>query len=583
MAKPILGIDIGTNRLKLALIKNGSVKKTASVPVPENLFREGRITSPDTLAGLLREAVQKNHMHVQDAAMVLSDDPLYLRILNMPPMTEEQLTYNLPYEFNDYITGELKDYVFDYAVLSLPREAQLIEGTQTKKRPGLFGGKKAEQKSPAVNAQANAASAATGGENGAAHIQENKDGERDREKEYGGAMELLAVAAPEDMILTAREVMHKAGLRLVRAAPVECAFMALIRSSEYGRTPKPLEYCFLDLGYQTIRMYMFRGVHHMATRALDFGLSILDDVVAEHFSVDVHVAHTYFLNNFEDCQNQDYCQRAYSNIAVELMRALNFFRFSNPDSRLSAIWVFGGGAIVEPLREAITQALDLKVHSITGMMPYAKELEDIYTYAPAIGITEAFPGADKSFIHKRPNLPFKISINMARLHEKRVPIGAVLAAILALVIGAALFGKFAVYDLLQDAKRARQEVETVQAQLAMGYDKIESFGEINDIYAHYTTSGMTDDELSSPDRLEVMEMIQRVIMPRTPLETWSLSGNQVTMSIKGATLEAINDTAKAIRAEEMVDYCNVNTAATGNDTVTANIVIHLKNKRRQAE
>ena len=60
MAKSILGIDIGTNRLKLVLMKNGRVKKTVSVPVPENIFREGRITSPDTMAELLREALKKN-------------------------------------------------------------------------------------------------------------------------------------------------------------------------------------------------------------------------------------------------------------------------------------------------------------------------------------------------------------------------------------------------------------------------------------------------------------------------------------------------------------------------------------------
>ena len=72
-------------------------------------------------------------------------------------------------------------------------------------------------------------------------------------------MELLAVAAPE---LTAREVMRKADLRLVRAAPLECAFMAVIRASEYGRAPKPLEYRFLDLGYQAIRK-TFRGVRHI--------------------------------------------------------------------------------------------------------------------------------------------------------------------------------------------------------------------------------------------------------------------------------------------------------------------------------
>ena len=531
--------------------------------MPENLFREGRITSPDTMAEVLREALKKNHIRVQDAAMVLSDDPLYLRILNMPPMTEEQLALNLPYEFNDYITGELKDYVFDYAVLSLPREA--LPAETSKKGKGLKGKGKQEEMPDSQEPEAR-------------ETQETQDANGEGEKDFGGAMELLAVAAPEDMILTAREIIHKAGMRLVRAAPVECAFMALIRSSEYGRTPKPLEYCFLDLGYQTIRMYMFRGVHHMATRALDFGLSILDDVVAEHFSVDVHVAHTYFLNNFEDCQNQEYCQRAYNNIVVELTRALNFFRFSNPDSRLSRMWVFGGGAVVEPLREAVKQGLDMKVHSITDMMPYAKDVDQIYTYATAVGITEAFPGADKSFIHKRANLPFKISINMARLHEKRVPVPAIAGIIAALIIAAALFGKFGIYDLFKKAEQARLMVQTVQSQLELGYAQIESFGEINDLYPYYTTSGMTESELTTPDRLAAMDMIQRVIMPRTPLDSWTLSGNQISMNIKGATLEAINETAKAIRAEEIVDFCEVNTATTGSGEVSASIVIYLKDK-----
>ena len=569
MAKSILGIDIGTNRLKLAVLNNGRVKKTVSVPVPENLFREGRITSPDTMAELLRDTLDKNRIRVQDAAVVLSDDPLYLRVLNMPPMSEEQLTYNLPYEFNDYITGELKDYVFDYAVLSLPREEELVEFEKSQKKgrgkkkekPKKDGGRETAPDFPPVPEA----------------LEPGADGEGQEVKDYGGAMELLAVAAPEDMILTAREVMRKAGLRLVRAAPLECAFMAVIRASEYGRAPKPLEYCFLDLGYQAIRMYMFRGVHHMATRALDFGLSVLDNVVAEHFSVDVHVAHTYFLSNFDGCQSGDYCQSAYNNIVLEPTRALNFFRFSNPDSHLSGIWIFGGGAVVEPLRKTITEGLNLKVHSITDMMPYAEDVEDIYTYAPAVGITEAFPGADKSFIHKRANLPFKISVNMARLHEKRVPITAILGAVAAVIIGLGAFGKFGVYDLLQKAAAARLEVQTVQSQLDSGYSQIAEYGEINDLYAHYTTSGMTDNELKRPDRLKAMEMIQRVIMPRTPVEAWSLSGNQLSMNITGATLEAINETAKAIRAEEIVDRCDVNTASTASGAVTANIVIYLKN------
>ncbi len=35
----------------------------------------------------------------------------------MPEMSDEQLLYNLPYEFRDYIQGDASSYIFDYSVL----------------------------------------------------------------------------------------------------------------------------------------------------------------------------------------------------------------------------------------------------------------------------------------------------------------------------------------------------------------------------------------------------------------------------------------------------------------------------------
>ena len=40
MGKTILGIDIGYDNLKLALVKDGRVKKSATVPMPRSLLRE---------------------------------------------------------------------------------------------------------------------------------------------------------------------------------------------------------------------------------------------------------------------------------------------------------------------------------------------------------------------------------------------------------------------------------------------------------------------------------------------------------------------------------------------------------------
>ena len=130
MAKTILGIDIGQDQLKLALVKGRRVLKTASVEMPENLLRQGRITSRETMSELIRSTMKTNGIRANQAAFVLPNETVYIKNVDIPEMTVDQLEYNLPFEFNDYITGELRDYVFDYAVLNSPQEAAALAKAQ---------------------------------------------------------------------------------------------------------------------------------------------------------------------------------------------------------------------------------------------------------------------------------------------------------------------------------------------------------------------------------------------------------------------------------------------------------------------
>jgi type IV pilus assembly protein PilM len=126
----------------------------------------------------------------------------------------------------------------------------------------------------------------------------------------------------------------------------------------------------------------------MVTRVLEFGLKNIDDLIAEQMGVDVHLAHNYFISNYEDCQKQEYCVNAYNNIAVELARALNFYHFSNPDSTLSDVWLCGGGAAIEPLREAIRTNLEnMKLHEAGELVHGSKGIDDWHRYLAAVGIT----------------------------------------------------------------------------------------------------------------------------------------------------------------------------------------------------
>ena len=326
MAKTILGIDMGYDSLKLALLSGSTIKKAVSVPMPQRLIREGRIVSPETMGELIRTTMKENGIHAQKAALVLPNETVFIKTATMPLMNAEQLDYNLPFEFRDYITDELKNYVFDYAMISTPAEA-----------------------------------------------------------EANGAMELLAVATPTAVIEEARAVLRKAGLKLAKAVPAICTYLPLIKNLQNAGGGDSGEYCILDLGYQSIRMYMYKGDRHEVTRELEVGMSALDNAVSDAYNVDVHLAHTYLLSNYDGCQEKEPCTTTYGNIAVELMRALNFYRFSNPDSQLSDVWLCGGGAANIPLSKTIESTLEMRIHPAYELMPGSNPPEISFSVAEAVG------------------------------------------------------------------------------------------------------------------------------------------------------------------------------------------------------
>ena len=337
MAKTILGVDIGHDQLKLALVRGKQVLKTASAPMPENLLRQGQVTSREAMAELVKNTMKAGGLRANRAAIVLPNDVVFVKNVDMPQMSVEQLEYNLPFEFNDYITGELKDYVFDYAMLSAP------------------------------NAKP------TGSEEG--------------EGESGvPTMELMAVGTLRSVLEDDKELLRKAGVKLVLTAPAISAYISLIRAQKEKLSQVAEEYCILDLGYEAIRMYMFRGDRHVATRLLEMGMSNLDNVLADVYGVDVHLAHTYLMSNYENCHSREECVNAYSNIAVELMRALNFYRFSNPDSSLEHMWLCGGGAVIEAMRDTLSEMLNIELHRAEELIPGGEKLTECNTYAQAIGI-----------------------------------------------------------------------------------------------------------------------------------------------------------------------------------------------------
>ncbi len=163
---------------------------------------------------------------------------------------------------------------------------------------------------------------------------------------------------------------------------------------------------------------------------------------------------------------------------------------------------------------------------------------------------------------KRRQMPTKRSINLAVLSEKKTHFGLLIPGILLILVVAAAFSKFLVIDRLAEVDAARAEVVRLQTKIDQGYEELAGFDDLADLYAHYTYSGFTQEELNRSDRVEVLRLIRSVVLPRTEVSSWTLSGNTLTINLNGETLQDINLLVQQLEAEDIVDFCTVNTANT---------------------
>ena len=183
----------------------------------------------------------------------------------------------------------------------------------------------------------------------------------------------------------------------------------------------------------------------------------------------------------------------------------------------------------------------------------------------------------------RVRLPSKKNINLALAGEKPINLLAAIIGVVLIVIAAALISKFAVVDRYMAVSEAQRQVNELQKQIDEGYEKIAGYGELTELYAHYTYSGMTSEELERCDRNKITDLLRRTVIPDFYLSQWTVTGNQLVITVTGSTLQEINLLAEKINEEPIVDYCEVITAKTTDERflnsglVDGNVTVYLKN------
>lgn len=176
----------------------------------------------------------------------------------------------------------------------------------------------------------------------------------------------------------------------------------------------------------------------------------------------------------------------------------------------------------------------------------------------------------------RGTLPHKRRINLARITRKRVPWERYLLAIIGVVAAVTLFVRHGVMARFEALRDAEAKLAAAQTEFDETETTLTEYYKSRDVYVHVTWSDMTDKEIKMVDPTDVAHLLERVVLPYSPLDGWSLSDNSVTLTVHTNSLEDTNELARRLREEPMVKYCSVRRGGRGaENSVSSEIVIYF--------
>ena len=175
-------------------------------------------------------------------------------------------------------------------------------------------------------------------------------------------MELYAAAVRKEVVEQYYNIFKKAGLTLKIAVPAEMAWTNLIAAND--NLPKKL--CIVDVGHNTTRVNFFIDGNFVMGKDIDMAGALLDQTIADTLRIDPFAARTQKEANMNKVQTAEFLKDAYQAMAIEIMKIVNFFNYSDKTEggRLEHLYYCGGSSVIEPLRVSILKATGVTMHNV---------------------------------------------------------------------------------------------------------------------------------------------------------------------------------------------------------------------------
>ena len=292
-AKPVVGLDIGSSAVKAVELRpSGRSYKVVGFgtePIPGDTIVDGAIIDAGAVADAIRRLLDTHRIKTRDVVASLSGNSVIVKKINLPVMTEAELSESIHWEAEQYIPFDIQDVNLDYQILSTP--------------PG--------------------------------------DGK--------GSMEVLLVAAKKEKITDYTDVIRKAGRQPV-LVDVDAFAVQNAYEANYDIEPGAVV-VLLNAGASGVNINIVSGAQSLFTRDISMGGNAFTEAIQKELGLPFDSAERAKKGEaVEGVQAEDVApvlRTVSENLLLEIQKTFDFFKATAASERIDRVLVSGGTSRVD--------------------------------------------------------------------------------------------------------------------------------------------------------------------------------------------------------------------------------------------
>lgn len=303
--KDLVGIDIGSSSVKLVQlreVKGGFQLLNLGIsPLPPEAIVDNAIMDSTSVVEVIRNLVESQKLKTKNVATSISGHSVIIRKIQMPIMTEEELESSIQWEAEQYIPFEISEVNLDFQILG------------------------PDPKDPSQ-------------------------------------MNVILVAAKKDFVNDYVTVFRESGLNPV-VMDIDCFAIENAFDASLGGGEEIV--ALINLGASAMNVNIMRDGVSAFTRDIQVGGNMFNEEIQKRLGLSSDDAEKAKLGvDLDDVDPEairEIVGDAVDNLTQEVQRSLDFFSATSADEKVQRLYITGGVAKTQQVRDALEQRLGIPV------------------------------------------------------------------------------------------------------------------------------------------------------------------------------------------------------------------------------